>query len=80
MTDYHQTWVKDTFTAVTSEFASKEELLQSRLDRLKERLVSRFKEMSAREADKHLDNKKQCKLFNYNQEENLMYSFVQVSN
>lgn len=51
VTDYHQIWIKDTFTDMTSEHKTKEEHLQSRLDRLKEHLLEIFEEMSAEAAE-----------------------------
>ena len=44
VTDYHQIWIKDTFTEMMSDHSTKEEHLQSRLDRLKEHLLDIFNE------------------------------------
>ena len=68
VTDYHQIWIKDSFSEMTSEHRTKEEHLQSRLDRLKEHLLDIFKESE------------RCELFNYSREENLLYSFIKVHN
>ena len=49
--DYHQIWVKDNFSEITSEFKSKEEQFQSRLDRLREHLIERFEELTSLKAE-----------------------------
>lgn len=47
VTDYHQAWVKDTFSEIVSEHTSKQNYVQFRMDRLKDRLLEQFNELVA---------------------------------
>ena len=67
--DYHQIWVKDNFSEITSEFKSKEEQFQSRLDRLREHLIERFEELTSPKAEQKEKSKQRIELFRYSAEE-----------